>query len=57
MVTLRIAGEQVWTQTATTTTPVSGTFTITNLKYSLWAIHECEYLLKYNGIPTACRVI
>jgi chitodextrinase len=47
------SGETVWTQTPTTTTPVTGTFTIpatatlnnTRMRVSL----------KYNGIPTSCE--
>ncbi len=47
------AGEQVWTQTATQTTPVSGTFTVpagaadgnTRMRVSM----------KYNGVPTSCE--
>ncbi len=47
------AGEQIWSQTATQTTPVSGTFTVpagatdgnTRMRVSM----------KYNGVPTSCE--
>ena len=47
------AGEQVWTQAVTSTTPVSGNFTV-----PVGAIENSTRMrvaLKYNGIPTSCE--
>ncbi|MGG5488433.1 GEVED domain-containing protein, partial [Gaetbulibacter sp. PBL-D1] len=47
------AGEQVWTQSPTQTTPVSGTFTIpTN---AVENATRMRVSMKYNGVPTACE--
>lgn len=47
------SGEQVWTQAATTNTPVSGTFTIpSNISYGQTRMRVS---LKYGGVPTACE--
>jgi chitodextrinase len=47
------AGEQVWTKAASTTTPVSGSFTIPATA-SLGST-RMRVSMKYNGIPTACE--
>ncbi len=47
------AGEQVWTKATSTTTPVSGTFTIPAAA-SLGAT-RMRVSMKYNAIPTACE--
>lgn len=47
------AGETVYTRAATTTTPVSGTFTVP-ITASLGAT-RMRVSLKYNGVPTACE--
>ena len=48
------SGEQVWTQSATPDTTVSGTFTVpTNISYGQTT--RMRVSLKYNGIPTACE--
>ncbi len=47
------SGEQVWTQVATKTTPVSGSFTIPS-----GAVENSTRMrvsMKYNGIPTSCE--
>ena len=47
------SGEQVWTQSATQTTPVSGSFTIPS-----GAVENSTRMrvsMKYNGIPTSCE--
>ncbi|MGG5488302.1 GEVED domain-containing protein, partial [Gaetbulibacter sp. PBL-D1] len=47
------AGEQVWTQSPTQTTPVSGAFTIpTN---AVENATRMRVSMKYNGVPTACE--
>jgi chitodextrinase len=47
------AGELVWSKAASTTTPVSGTFTIpTTAKFGTTRMRVS---MKYNGIPTACE--
>jgi chitodextrinase len=46
------AGEQVWTKAASTSTPVSGTFTIPATA-SLGAT-RMRVSMKYNGIPASC---
>lgn len=46
-------GEQVWTLSATKTTPVSGTFTVPT-EASAGAT-RMRVSMKYNGIPTACE--
>jgi len=47
------AGEQVWTQGATQTTPVSGNFTVPS--NSGTGNIRMRVSMKYNGIPTACE--
>jgi chitodextrinase len=47
------AGETVWTTAATTTTPVSGTFTVP-VTATLGAT-RMRVSMKYNGIPTPCE--
>jgi len=47
------AGEQVWSQAATTTTPVSGTFTIPTS--AVENATRMRVSMKYNGIPTECE--
>jgi len=47
------AGELVWSRSATTATPVSGTFTIpTN---AVLGSTRMRVSMKYNGIPTSCE--
>ncbi|MBC8755247.1 DUF5011 domain-containing protein [Kordia sp. YSTF-M3] len=47
------AGEQVWTQAATQTTPVSGSFTVPSSATN--GATRMRVSLKYNAIPTACE--
>ncbi|WP_157494063.1 GEVED domain-containing protein [Fulvivirga imtechensis] len=47
------AGEQVWTQSATQSSPVSGTFTIPS--GALEGATRMRVSMKYNGIPTSCE--
>ncbi|MFZ6010673.1 MAG: GEVED domain-containing protein [Bacteroidota bacterium] len=47
------AGEQVWTRTATTTTPVSGSFTVPATAST--GATRMRVSMKYNGIPTSCE--
>ena len=47
------AGELVWSRSASTTTPVSGTFTIPTTATT--ASTRMRVSMKYNGIPTACE--
>ena len=47
------AGEQVWTQSATQNTPVTGSFTIPN--GAVVNSTRMRVSMKYNGIPTACE--
>ncbi len=47
------AGEQVWTKAASTTTPVSGTFTIPAA--ATLGTTRMRVSMKYNGVPTACE--
>lgn len=47
------AGETVWTRTATTTTPVSGTFTIPTT--ATLGATRMRVSMKYNGVPTSCE--
>jgi chitodextrinase len=47
------AGEQVWTKAASTTTPVSGTFTIPAT--ATIGSTRMRVSMKYNAIPTACE--
>ncbi len=47
------AGEQVWTQTATQTTPVSGNFTIPS--GTAEGSTRMRVSMKYNAIPTSCE--
>ncbi|MEW5676725.1 GEVED domain-containing protein, partial [Flavobacterium enshiense] len=47
------AGELVWSKTASTTTPVSGTFTIPATA-TIGAV-RMRVSMKYNGVPTSCE--
>ncbi|WP_203294982.1 GEVED domain-containing protein [Luteirhabdus pelagi] len=47
------SGEQVWTQSATTATPVSGSFTVSSSATA--GNTRMRVSMKYNGIPTACE--
>ncbi len=47
------AGEQVWTQTATTASPVSGNFTVPATATA--GNTRMRVSMKYNGIPTSCE--
>jgi chitodextrinase len=47
------AGEQVWTNTASTATPVSGTFTIPAT--ATQGVTRMRVSMKYNGVPTSCE--
>lgn len=47
------SGETVWTRSATTTTPVSGTITIPAT--ALTGTTRMRVSMKYNGVPTACE--
>ncbi|WP_418510494.1 GEVED domain-containing protein [Corallibacter sp.] len=47
------SGEQVWTRSATTTTPVSGNFTVPNSV--LEGETRMRVSMKYNGIPSSCE--
>jgi len=47
------SGEQAWTLAASTTTPVSGTFTIPST--ATLGATRMRVSMKYNGIPTACE--
>ena len=49
------AGETVWTKATSTTTPVTGSFTIP-LATTLGA-KRMRVSMKYNGIPTSCETI
>ncbi|WOD42644.1 choice-of-anchor D domain-containing protein [Hwangdonia lutea] len=47
------SGEQVWTRSATTNTPVSGSFTVPAT--ALAGNTRMRVSMKYNGIPTSCE--
>ncbi len=47
------AGEQVWTQSATTASSVSGSFTVSNSAAE--GATRMRVSMKYNGIPTSCE--
>ncbi|MDH7447363.1 fibronectin type III domain-containing protein [Aquimarina sp. 2201CG14-23] len=47
------SGEQVWTQSATQTTPVSGSFTVPSNAAS--GNTRMRVSMKYNGVPTSCE--
>ncbi|WP_333599496.1 GEVED domain-containing protein [Flavobacterium sp.] len=47
------AGETVWTKAASTTTPVSGSFTIPTT--ATLGATRMRVSMKYNGVPTACE--
>ena len=47
------AGEQVWTKAASTTTPVSGSFTVPSGTTPVST--RMRVSMKYNGIPTPCE--
>ncbi|WP_424961542.1 S8 family serine peptidase [Ekhidna sp.] len=47
------AGEQVWTQSATQNTPVSGSFTVPSSAAE--GNTRMRVSMKYNGIPTSCE--
>lgn len=49
------AGELVWSKSASTTTPVSGSFTIPTT--ATLGTTRMRVSLKYNAIPTACEAI
>jgi Zn-dependent metalloprotease/chitodextrinase len=46
-------GEKVWTKSASTTTPVSGTFTIPAT--TTLGVTRMRVQMKYNAIPTSCE--
>ncbi|MEQ8903956.1 GEVED domain-containing protein [Ekhidna sp.] len=47
------SGEQVWTQSATQTSPVSGNFTVPSS--AVEGNTRMRVSMKYNGIPTSCE--
>ncbi|MEZ4792267.1 MAG: M12 family metallo-peptidase [Gelidibacter sp.] len=47
------AGEQVWTKTASKTTPVSGSFTVPTS--AVTSATRMRVSMKYNGVPTSCE--
>ncbi|SFZ90000.1 Por secretion system C-terminal sorting domain-containing protein [Flaviramulus basaltis] len=47
------SGEQVWSQSATSTTPVSGTFTVSSSAIN--GTTRMRVSMKYNGVPTSCE--
>ncbi len=47
------SGEQVWTQSATSSTPVSGSFTVPT--GALEGNTRMRVSMKYNGVPSACE--
>ncbi len=47
------SGETVWSNSASTTTPVSGTFTVPST--ATLGATRMRVSLKYNGIPTSCE--
>lgn len=47
------AGEQVWTKTASQTTPVTGTFTVPSTATD--GATRMRVSMKYNAIPTSCE--
>ncbi|WP_299258796.1 S8 family serine peptidase [uncultured Aquimarina sp.] len=47
------SGEQVWTQAATQTTPVSGTFTVPSSAVN--GDTRMRVSMKYNGVPSSCE--
>ncbi|WP_298314471.1 S8 family serine peptidase [uncultured Aquimarina sp.] len=47
------SGEQVWTQAATQTTPVSGSFTVPSSAVN--GNTRMRVSMKYNGVPTSCE--
>ncbi|WP_299894094.1 S8 family serine peptidase [uncultured Aquimarina sp.] len=47
------SGEQVWTQSATQTTPVSGSFTVPSGAAD--GNTRMRVSMKYNGVPTSCE--
>ena len=47
------SGEQVWSQSATQTTPVSGTFTVSSSATD--GSTRMRVSMKYNGVPTSCE--
>ncbi|NQY05815.1 MAG: T9SS type A sorting domain-containing protein, partial [Flavobacteriaceae bacterium] len=47
------SGEQVWTQSATTSTPVSGSFTVPTSATE--GATRMRVSMKYNAIPTSCE--
>jgi len=49
------AGETVWTKAASTTTPVSGSFTIPTT--AVTGTTRMRVSMKYNAIPTACETL
>lgn len=49
------SGETVWTKMASTTTPVSGSFTIPAA--AVTGTTRMRVSMKYNGVPTACETL
>lgn len=47
------SGEQVWSQSATQTTPVSGSFTVSSSATN--GATRMRVSMKYNGVPTSCE--
>ncbi len=47
------SGEQVWSRSATSTTPVSGSFTVSSSANN--GVTRMRVSMKYNGIPTSCE--
>ncbi|MDO6621431.1 DUF5011 domain-containing protein [Oceanihabitans sp. 1_MG-2023] len=47
------SGEQVWSQSATQTTPVSGSFTVSTSATN--GETRIRVAMKYNGVPTSCE--
>ncbi|MBR9915765.1 MAG: DUF5011 domain-containing protein [Algicola sp.] len=47
------SGEQVWTQSATQNTPVSGSFTVPTSAVN--GVTRMRVSMKYNGVPTPCE--
>lgn len=49
------AGELVWSKTAATTTPATGSFTVSTT--ALTGSTRMRVSMKYNGVPTSCEAI
>ncbi len=51
------SGETVWTKTASTTSPATGSFTVPTTAPAVTpGVTRMRVSLKYNGIPTACEI-